>query len=294
MKSAFKYFGLLILGISLFSCTDVVDLDVEAAPPELVVDGLLSNDRDLYIKLSQTSGFFDNSDFEPIRGARVSIYENGQETDILTESTDTPGTYRSNFKGNVGNQYQLRIEINNNAPEQILGTWWSTADSMKRVPTIDSLGQMTLDRNTIPQAFFPGEYAVMYFGDFEGVGDYYRVSRMLNDSVFAQENFFITDENFDGFYFGGGLFPPIAIYGPFEEPEVGEEADSLSVRLESVSEEFFDYMQVLNTQVQTGSPFDAPPALVLGNIYRDGNPNDYGFGYFRVVAASENGIRYTP
>lgn len=294
MKSAFKYFGLLILGISLFSCTDVVDLDVEAAPPELVVDGLLSNDRDLYIKLSQTSGFFDNSAFEPIRGARVSIYENGQETDILTESTDTPGTYRSNFKGNIGNQYQLRIEINNNAPEQILGTWWSTADSMKRVPTIDSLGQMSLDRNTIPQAFFPGEYAVMYFGDFEGVGDYYRVSRMLNDSVFAQENFFITDENFDGFYFGGGLFPPIAIFGPFEEPEVGEEADSLSVRLESVSEEFFDYMQVLNTQVQTGSPFDAPPALVLGNIYRDGNPNDYGFGYFRVVAASENGIRYTP
>lgn len=294
MKKLIQYSGLLALAIGLYSCTDVVELDVEAAAPELVVEGVLSNDKELLVRLSQTAPFFENSSFERIPGARVSIHENGQEVAVLSESSLDPGTYFSNYTGNVGNQYQLKVEISANAPDQIIGTWWSTADSMKRVPIIDSLDQRFLDRNTIPQAFFPGQYAVMYFGDFEGRGDYYRVTRTLNDSAFAQENFFITDENFDGFYFGGGLFPALAVFGPFDEPEMGMEPDSLSVRLTSVSEEFFDYMQVLNTQVQTGSPFDAPPALVLGNIFKEGSPETFAFGYFQVVAASTNGIRYQP
>jgi len=294
MNKILKHTALFFIGLSLFSCTDVVDLDVDAAEPELVVDGVISNDRELYVKLSQTAAFFDNASFEKISGARVSIYENGQEVSVLDESPNEPGTYLSSFKGNIGNEYRVRIEINANVPDQILGTWWSIADTMKRVPNIDSMGQMSLDRTTTPQAFFPGDYAVMYFGDFEGKGDYYRLIRSLNDSVFAQENFFITDENLDGFYFGDGLFPPVSVYGPFEEPEAGEEPDSLSVRLESVNEGFFDYMQVLNTQVQTGSPFDAPPALVLGNIHKENDESTYGFGYFRVVAGSNAGLRYEP
>lgn len=294
MTKHFKYLALLFIAIGMQSCTDVVDLDVDAAPPELVVDGVISNDRELYVKLSQTSGFFDNDAFEKISGARVSIFENGQEMSVLDESPNEAGTYLSNFKGSIGNEYRIRVEISTNAPDQIIGTWWSTADTMKRVPNIDSMGQMSLDRNTNPQAFFPGEYAVMYFGDFEGKGDYYRLTRSLNDSVFAQENFFITDENLDGFYFGNGLFPPVSIYGPFEDPEAGEEPDSLGVRLESVTEAFFDYMQVLNTQVQTGSPFDAPPALVLGNIHKENEEETYAFGYFRVVAGSNAGLRYEP
>lgn len=293
MKKLIQYSSLFLFALSLYSCTDVVQLDVEAAAPELVVEGVLSNDQELVVRLSQTAPFFDNSPFTAIPGARVSIHENGQEAAVLTESTVEPGTYFSNFRGSIGNLYQLKVEINSNAPDQILGTWWSSADSMKRVPTIDSLGQDSLDRNTIPQAFFAGQYALMYFGDFQGQGDYYRITRTLNDSAFAQENFFITDENFDGFYFGGN-FPAIAIFGPFERPEMGMEPDSLTVRLTSVSKEFFDYMQVLNTQVQTGSPFDAPPALVLGNIRKEGAEETFAFGYFQVVAASTSGIRYQP
>lgn len=285
---------LLFTLLGLFqACTDVVELDVDAAEPELVVDGFLSNDGFSYVKLSQTAAYFDNADFTAISGAKVSLYKDGQEVLVYTESNDQAGFYESNYLGDFLSVYQLKIEIDN-GPDKIVGTWWSDPDTLRAVPNIDSLQQRRLNRNTTPQAFQDGEYAVMFFGDLPGAGDFYRVIRSLNDSVFAQENNFISDEGFDGIYFGQGFIPPINIYGPFEDPENGSQPDSLGVILQSVSPAFFDYMQILNSQVQTGSPFDAPPALVLGNMYQENDADAHAFGYFRVVGSSRNGIRYQP
>lgn len=284
-----------LLGLSLLiSCTDIVELDVEASDPELVVDGLVTNDQFAYVRLSETAPYFDNSSFKAVSGARVSLYKDGQEQVVFTESTEKPGLYESSYKGEFLSVYQLRIEVTGGASDHVLGIWWSNPDTLREVPAVDSLQQRRLNRNTTPQAFEEGEYAVMFFGDLPGAGDYYRLIRSLNDSVFAQENNFISDEGFDGIYFGQGFIPPINIYGPFEDPENGEAADSLGVILQSVSPDYFDYMQILSSQVQTGSPFDAPPALVLGNLYKEDDPKAYAFGYFRVAGSSRNGIRYQP
>lgn len=290
----FKYLSLLAITLFLASCRDVVELDVEAAAPELVVNGELSDKDDLFVQLQSTAGFFDNSAFEAISNARVSILEDGQEAVILQESDSVPGRYESNFRGTVNKEYQLRIEIGTDAPDKIQGTWLSKLDTLRPVPEIDSVKQATLSRNTIPQAFFEGEYAVMFFGDFVGEGNRYRFKRQLNDSVFAQENFLISDEDFDGIYFGQGLFPPIAVYGPFEDPEPGELPDTLIITIQSVSKDFESYLNVLQSQVQTGSPFDAPPAMVIGNIYNADNPKQTAFGYFQTIGINRNGIRYRP
>lgn len=276
------------------ACRDVVELDVEAAEPELVVNGELNDKEDVYVILQSTAGFFDNSSFAAISNARVSIFEDGSEVVVLDESDSIPGRYEANFQGTVSKQYQVRIEVGSEAPDKIQGTWLTNLDTLRPVPQIDSVRQMTLGRNTIPQAFFEGEYAVMYFGDFVGEGNRYRFKRQLNDSVFAQENFLISDEDFDGIYFGRGIFPPIAVYGPFEDPEDGEPADSLTITIQSVSIDFENYLNVLLSQVRTGSPFDAPPAMVVGNIYKEGEPNRKAFGYFQTIGINRNGIRYKP
>lgn len=281
--------------MALSACRDVVELDVEAAEPELVVNGVLSNSEPLFVKLQSTSAYFDNQAFQGVSNARVSILEDGQEILVLTESDSLAGHYEANFLGSFNKQYQLRVEINDpQVPEKMQGVWLSRLDTLRPVPPIDSIKQATLNRSTTPQAFFEGDYALMYFGDLPGKGNYYRIKRKLNDSLFAQENIIINDEELDGIYFGRGLFPPIAIYGPFEEPEAGMEADSLSVFIQSVSADFEDYLNVLQSQVQTGSPFDAPPAMVVGNIYKEGAENQYAFGYFQTIGESANGIRYKP
>lgn len=294
MSSLRSIFLSFIILSFLVSCTDIVELDVEASDPELVVDGLVTNDQFAYVRLSETAPYFDNSEFKAVSGARVSLFKDGQEHLVFTESTEKPGYYESNYLGEFLSVYQLRIDITGGASDPIIGTWWSKPDTLREVPAVDSLQQRRLNRNTTPQAFREGEYAVMFFGDLPGAGDYYRLIRSLNDSVFAQENNFISDEGFDEIYFGQGFIPPLNIYGPFEDPEEGEAPDSLSVVLQSVSPDYFDYMQILNSQVQTGSPFDAPPALVLGNLYKENDTKALAFGYFRVAGSSRNGIRYRP
>lgn len=292
-----KKISLLLLAtflLSLSSCRDVVELDVEAAPPELVLNGTLSNSSDLKVQLQSTAGFFDNQRFPSISGARVSLLEDGQEVTILTESDSLAGHYHAPFRGSFNRAYQLRVEISGDYPEKVQGVWLSSIDTLRPVPSIDSLKQAKLNRNTTPQAFFEGDYALMYFGDFPGKGDYYRIKRRLNDSAFAQDVILLNDEDFDGFYFGQGLFPPIAIYGPFEEPENGEDPDSLIVELQSIPADLEDYLTILQSQVQTGSPFDAPPAFVIGNIYKEDAPETFAFGYFKVVGSTTNGIRYRP
>lgn len=288
----------ILLGLFLItftSCRDVVELDVEAAEPELVVNGMLTNNADVYVDLQSTAPYFENQGFKAISNARVSIFENGQEVVVLDESNSLPGHYEANFRASFNKQYQLRVEVvGTNYPEKIQGVWLTKLDTLRPVPPIDSMKQATLNRSTTPQAFFEGEYALMYFGDFPGKGNYYRIKRKLNDSLFAQENIIINDENVDGIYFGQGLFPPIAIYGPFEEPEDGNEPDSLTVFIQSVSADFEDYLNVLQSQVQTGSPFDAPPAMVVGNIHKEGNEKTSAFGYFQTVGVRHNGLRYTP
>ncbi len=290
-----KRFALLTaLIISLVACTDVVELEVEDAAPALVVNGELRNDRDVFVKLQTTAGFFDNEAFTTISQARVSIWEDGQEAIVLNESNTEPGLYEAPFRGSVNKRYQLKIEINGDYPEEVLGNWISDLDTLRPAPQIDSMKQASLNRNTTPSVFEAGDYALIFFGDFEGRGDYYRIKRTLNDSAFAQETILINDEEVDGIYFGRGQFPPIAIFGPFEAPEVGAGPDSLTVEIQAVSKDFERYLTILQSQVQTGSPFDAPPAFIIGNIRAENKPENYAYGYFQIFGANQNGLRYTP
>jgi hypothetical protein len=293
MKTIYQLsFTALIL--SLGACTDVVELEVPQTAPELVITGQLSNTDSCYLRLSTTAPYFSDEETTTISGARVSIWQGSTELGLLTESSLTAGYYSSNFQGSVGKTYHIEVLVAGNYPEKTLGTWVSALDTLRACPPIDSIKQATLNRSTTPQAFEEGEYALMYFGDIPNARNYYRLRRTLNDSAFANEIIFFDDEGVDGVYFGSGIFPPISIYGPFEEKEMELEPDTLVVRLESISRSFNDFLELVNSQTQVGSPFDAPPALVVGNIHRKGDVNDYAFGYFNVVGTNTNGLRYTP
>lgn len=285
---------LLILSLAIYSCQDVVELDVPATDTEIVISGLLSDKDSCYVDLSTTAPYFSEGETNKISRARVSVWEGDTELALLTEKTLGSGHYTSPFKGTVGKVYHIEIEVNGDYPAKTLGSWVSVADTLRACPAIDSIKQETLNRTTRPQAFTEGEYALMYFGDIPNVKNYYRIKRTLNDSAFAREIITFDDFGVDGAYFGASFFPAVSIFGPFEDPKLGEVSDTLTVRIESISSDFESFLALVNSQTQVGSPFDAPPALVVGNMHRKGNLDDYAFGYFSVVGTNTNGIRYKP
>jgi len=285
---------LLVFALSLYACQDVVEIDVPASDIQLVISGQISDQDSVSVSLSTTAAYFSEGETTKVSGARVSIWEGNSELSLLTESSGQAGHYSSDFKGSVGKIYHVEVAVNGDYPENTLGTWVSAPDTLRACPPIDSLLQATLNRTTNPRAFEEGEFALMYFGDIPDTRNYYRVKRSLNDSSFAREIITFDDFGVDGAYFGGNIFPPISIFGPFEAPEIGEEPDSLRVRIESISSDFESFLALINSQTQVGSPFDAPPALVLGNIHRKNNEADYAFGYFSVVGTNSKGLRYKP
>lgn len=281
-----------LLLVTSTACEDVVDIDVPQSQAEIVISGMVSDSLPVEVELSLTDEFFGEGSPPVISNAQVKLLENGQEVSTLQESNNEPGLYTSPFRGELGNKYQVEVSVTGDYPDQVLGTWRSQPELMKRVPDIDSLKIVYLDRNTQPRAFNPGNYALLYFQELPGQGDIYRIRRWLSDSSYRTPQFVIEDEQVDGLYFGRNI-PPISLHGPFHED------DSITqpvfrLQLESITRSYADFLQILSEQTNVGSPFDAPPALVIGNIYNTSDTTIQGFGYFRASSVRPASIRYAP
>lgn len=288
-----RFFVSLGLLSSLYSCTDVVELDAPTAAPELVLNGEVSESAGVWARLELTAAFFSDAAAPSISGAVVELYEDDSLVARLNESDSLAGYYQHSYRGKVGSTYRLRAQMPGSIPESAQGVWLSDSEPLRSVPGIDSINIRYLDRNSQPPAFFEGDYALLYFQEIGGRRDFIRVRRWLNDSLFPRSFFVLNDRGVDGLYFGRSPIPPIGVYGPFDAPKQAE-GDWLKIQFESISESFNNYLTILASQIQVGSPFDSPPALVLGNIRAEEDRERYAFGYFRAIATSRDSVLYNP
>lgn len=275
----------LLLLLPLLACQDVVELNVPESAPQLVVDGWVTDQLPAEVTLSITDAYFAEGQTPRVSNAQVYLLENGDTVAQLQENPDTAGLYQAPFTGTAGRPYSLRIFVPT-GPEGVAGSWRSQPETLHSVPTLDSINIRRLSRTTQPPALEAGAYALGYFQELPGPGDYLRVRRRLNDSLFQRDIFALEDEGVDGFYFGRGLIPPLGLYGPFEVPPRHGNPDTFATRLESITRSYYNFLQVLSEQSNVGTPFDPAPALILGNIRSATDSSRYAFGYFRASALS--------
>lgn len=277
----------IALMILCFSCQDPIDLEVPQNSKTIVISGRVSDTQESFVVISTTADYFDQGQSPRVENADVFLYEDGNQVAQLAPDS-VPGLYTSSFLGTVGRSYEIEVVISPNNPVFGASTWRSEPEELKRVFRVDSFNIRYLDRNTTPQVFTEGYYALIHFQEPSGPGDNYRMRFWENDSLFTQNVFIFNDDNFDGFYVGDQLIPAFNYFGPFQEDQ-----DSAGIEISSITRSYFDYLVLLNQQVfQVGSTFDPPPASVIGNIYNKDNPNEKGFGYFAASSLEEGGIRY--
>lgn len=292
MKSILKKLGLFIFLFTLASCQDVIELDVEDSAKRIVIDGRITNSSPNYVEVSTTAGYFDQGPTNRVDNAAVVLYEDGDTVAILSPDSIS-GLYSTSYQGIEGKEYEISVEVFPGNVAFEASVWKSKPELLKRVFDIDSMNIRELNRNTIPQTFEEGSFALMYFQEIQGIGDIYRIRRWLNDTLFTQEIITFDDEFFDGQYVGGsGLFsiPAFNIYGPFDE----DRNEVIKVEVSSISDDFSSFLDILDQQVfQVGGPFDSPPQSIIGNIYNIENPDEYGLGYFFAGAISVEEITFT-
>lgn len=293
MKTILKNISLFLLLFIIASCQDVIELDLEDGAKRIVIDGRISNSSPNYVEVTTTAGYFDQGSTNRVSNCAVVLYEDGDTVAILSPDS-IPGLYSTSFQGEIGKEYEISVEVFPGNDAFDASVWKSSPELLKRVYSIDSLNIRKLNRNTTPQTFEEGYFALMYFQEIPGVGDIYRIRRWLNDSLFTQEIFTFDDEFFDGRYVGGsGLFsiPAFDIYGPFDE----DKSETLKVEVSSISVEFSSFLDILNAQIfQVGGPFDPPPQAIIGNIYNLENPSEFGLGYFTAGAVDIKEITFVP
>ncbi len=289
MKKIITFLCIIVLGAG---CTDVIDIETPNREVSIAVQGEVTDVRGTLVKVSLTAGYFDQGQTPVINDATVQLLEDGIVVSSLMRDT-VDGQYRSNYNGTVGSNYQIRVAVPSNSTSGFKeSTWLSTPERMNRIFALDSFAIKYLDRNTFPQVFDEGFYALVYFQEPEGEGDVYRWKVYENGVQEAQTLLTVDDEFVDGGYFGGpnSLLPAFNYFGPIEE-----EGDSLGLEFFSISKAHQEYLALIGEQIfQVGGPFAAPPAAVIGNIYNEDDPDEFGFGYFVASAVSSGGITYNP
>ncbi|MFO8001666.1 MAG: DUF4249 family protein, partial [Marinilabilia sp.] len=107
------FFAALLFGLFLGGgCTETIDLELESTSRRLVVDGMVTNQKNVhFVRLSESASFFSDSASSPVSGADVTITD-GQYVEYLEEASELAGFYitSSDFEGVPGRTYTLMIQ----------------------------------------------------------------------------------------------------------------------------------------------------------------------------------------
>lgn len=276
-----QLFFLLTGLVLLVSCEDVVQLEVPEGPPLMVVEGRITDSAGAYVKVSTTAPYFSQTETPRISNAQVTLIENGTAVGTFTESDTLNGTYYLNYVGQVGAQYQVRVEVPEGYPTFGGTAWQSYPEELRRVADIDTFYSKYVEN--VP-GFKDGRYMFYHFTDPVGKGDRYRLRIWRNDSLQNQpENIRIFEDNF----FDGKSFNNRPSQLPAAQIDRRSYDLGTRFRLEqgSITLEYFQYLQLVREQTARGDGlFSPPPAPLFGNIYQATNPSKQALGYFHATS----------
>jgi hypothetical protein len=253
-------FVLLILVAAISSCTKVINVDLNSASPNIVVDAEITDQPGPYnVNLTQTINFSDDNVFPALRGAAVIISDDAGNSEKLSETS--PGNYTSShLQGVIGRMYSLSITANGKN---------YTASS--RMPMGVPLDSVVADTNTSRR--FGGGFGGggnksgktgvnvrTVFTDPKGIANYYRLIEYKNGIPNYDNITIISDNLQDG---------SVITTNVVRRDTSLHAGDTVNVILESIDANVYEYYRTLRqvTRSQTGIQTTVPgnPTTNLSN-----------------------------
>jgi hypothetical protein len=250
----------LTLNGLLSSCTKVINVDLNSANPNLVVDAEITSQPGPYtVNLTQTVNFSADNVFPTVSGAIVIINDNAGNSEVLTEAS--PGNYvASHLQGTEGRTYNLSITSN--------GKKYSAVSTMPIGVPLDSVVADTSSSRHGGGGFgggqtvstTPGVSVHAIFTDPKGVVNYYRLIEYVN-RVPNYNNITIISDNLQD---GSVITTSVA-----RRDTSIHAGDTINVVLESIDANVYEYYRTLKqvTRTQTGIQTTVPgnPTTNLSN-----------------------------
>jgi hypothetical protein len=259
----FKKILILVIGLFLTSCEDVINVDLETAQPKLVIDASINwykntTGNNQTIKLSTSTGYY-SKEFPTVSGASVSVSNQSNTVFNFVETPNT-GEYKcTNFLPVIGEKYTLTVSLN--------GQNYVADEVLTPTPVIEN---NILQKNNGGRTGDEIEIKFFY-QDAAGVSNYYMNSVKTSYIAFPKYN--ATADNF----FQGNQ---IVEFYSSKDLKAG---DIVNINLFGISKRYYDYFnKILLVAGGENGPFQTAPVSVTGNIINQANIKNYPLGYFRL------------
>lgn len=282
-----RAFFYLFLIVAFASCEKSVDFKLNNSEPKLVIEATIENETWPIVYLSNSLDYFSTLDPNSIQqsfvhNAKVYI-SNGTQTQLLKEyQVPLPNGYylfyytvdSSNlavaFKGQLNQQYSLRIEVNNKQ----YSASTTIPDITKR---IDSLWG-----KPVSGYYNPNKRVLMIKAtDRPGYGDYIRYFTKRNHEPFNPAlNSVFDDQIIDGTTYSVEIEKGVDRNIPRDDGySYFDKSDTVTVKLCNIDKTTYDFWRTMEfAYASVGNPFSSP-TKVLGNI------SGGALGYFGGYAA---------
>jgi hypothetical protein len=264
--------SVFILSVLSSSCEEVIPLNLDTAPPKLVVEAAIvwkkgTTGSTQKIKLSNTVSYYSDT-ASKVLGATVFIKNSTNTLFTFTEVPNT-GEYRCvDFVPVIGENYTLTVISNGNT--------YSANETLQSVAPIT-----TVEQNN--QGGFSGKNVEIkaHYIDPTAVKNYYLYRYTYSSQVTSN---FYTDE--DVFYNGNEFFS-------ISQNDKIKSGDKVEINHYGISRTYFNYMSVLVSIAGNGGggPFQSPPATVRGNIINTTQEENFPLGYFSL--SEYDSVNYT-
>lgn len=242
-----KLFFIFLASLTILGCEKVIEIDIDDAEQQVVVEGQLRNfTGESYVLLSKSKNLYTTNDgFEKISGATVLISDADGNEYVFPEDPIEPGKYSLNSFAAVPNQtYFLTVDI---------GTQIITAESSSlNIPELDTLTYI----ETVGGFGGAGtDTSYLVFFNFQDDGsqtNYYRARPWVNGE--KDNNLYITEDE---------LFNGQSFSQPFFATSIGKKD---TVLVELISMDKANYKYYFSLQSTNAGDFSAAPGNPVSNL----------------------------
>ena len=257
----------IFAAVIFMACEETIIIETGDLDERVVIEGLVTDQENHYVKLTRTRSFYSTGPAEAIENAIVSVSDDIGNTYQFVHNpsrnlTENGFYYPVNsFKGQVGAIYALDVQVDGeqySAQEELLPV--TTIDSLTVIINLEELEDPDEEGRFFNVLFYASEpqdrkdqYLFKFYRDGEIVRDFPTDIYFTDDALLGER---IDDLEIAGFY---------------------AEGDLVTVEMYSLTQEaYVFYSDLFNLLNNDGGLFSPPPANPRTNL------SNGAIGYFQV------------
>lgn len=266
----YKTIFIFMLTFALFSCEDVVEVDLREADQRIVIEAQIETESRPLAIISSTLAYNNQARTAVIEGVEVWITDDEQPPNkVQLTEVNQKGYYTTtnDYFGKVGRVYTLEVMHD--------GEKYSATDSLKRLPEVENLEVV---KNNETDEYYS---VFVYAEEPAGMGDNYRWIVYYNGVPLLHPNFMAvtSDQLVDGNYIEKAQILNGQFAGFAMDTEIVDET-KIQIKQLSISQDCLEYYMQLQESTSGQGMFSPPPANVPTNF------SNGALGFFRASAVA--------